>query len=106
MKRKTSSHSAQNVTEKKATGWGGKRANTGGRRDGAGRPRSTTITHNGHIAAVLSKVALVVSRNGHRFETFEQANGLIYYMIDDDRFDDYLEAAREFQRRANPTRYG
>ena len=83
----------------------GRMGKSGGRRDGAGRPRSTTITHNGHIAAVLSSVALVVSRNGHRFEAFEQANGLIYYMIDDDRFDDYTDAAHEFQRRANPKRY-
>ena len=49
----------------------GTKGKSGGRRDGAGRPRSTTITHNGHIAAVLSSIALVVSRNGHRFEAFE-----------------------------------
>ena len=84
----------------------GTKGKSGGRRDGAGRPRSTTITHNGHIAAVLSSIALVVSRNGHRFEAFESINGLIYYMVDDDRFDDYMTAAREFQRCVNPKRYG
>ena len=82
----------------------GAKGKSGGQRDGAGRPRQSTIAKNGLIAVPLDRAALVISRNGHRFEPLEDSSG-VYYMVDGDRIENYFEAAHEFQARANPKRY-
>lgn len=82
----------------------GRKGKSGGTRNGAGRPRSTTIEKNGRVAVPLDMANKITSRNGHTFERVA-CEPQDYFLVDGERFDHYHEAANEFQKRANPDRY-
>ena len=46
----------------------------------------------------------ITSRNGHVWKRVKN-KPFDYFMVDDDRFENYFESVHEFSKRANPKRY-